>query len=53
MGCKEWVPNQLVKHLSEKLSVSERTVYRHIERLTKAGKIMKENGLYKANQAEF
>jgi hypothetical protein len=53
MGCKEWVPNQLVKHLSEKLSVSERTVYRHIERLTKAGKIMKENGLYKANQTEF
>lgn len=53
MGCKDWVANQLVKHLSEKLSVAERTIYRHIERLTKAGKILKENGLYKANQTEF
>jgi hypothetical protein len=53
MGCKDWVANQLVKHLSEKLSVSERTAYRHIERLTKAGKILKQNGLYTANQSEF
>jgi predicted transcriptional regulator YheO len=53
MGSKDWVANQLVKHLAEKLSVSERTCYKYIERLTKAGKILKENGLYTANQAEF
>jgi DeoR/GlpR family transcriptional regulator of sugar metabolism len=53
MGSKDWVANQLVKHLADKLSVSERTCYKYIERLTKAGKILKENGLYTANQAEF
>ena len=53
MGSKEWVANQLVKHLSEKLSVSDRTIYKYIKRLTKAGKILKENDLYTANQSEF
>jgi len=53
MGCKDWVANQLVKHLSDKLSVSDRTIYKYIKRLTKAGKIIKENDLYTANQSEF
>lgn len=53
MGSKEWVANQLVKHLSEKLSVSDRTIYKYVKRLTKAGKILKENDLYSANQSEF
>ena len=53
MGSKDWVANQLVKHLSDKLSVSDRTIYKYIKRLTKAGKILKENDLYTANQSEF
>jgi DeoR/GlpR family transcriptional regulator of sugar metabolism len=47
------VANQLVKHLAEKFDVSERTIYKYIERLVKAGKILKENGLYTAHQATF
>jgi transposase len=53
MGSKDWVANQLVKHLAEKFDVSERTIYKYIERLVKAGKILKENGLYTAHQATF
>ena len=53
MGSKEWVANNLVKTMAEKFEVSDRTVYRHIKRLTNAGKILVENGLYSANQSTF
>ena len=45
--------NQCLKDMAEKIEVSDRTVYRHIKRLTNAGKILVENGLYSANQSTF
>jgi hypothetical protein len=53
MGSKDWVANDLVRTMSGKFEVSDRTVYRYIKRLVSAGKILVENGLYTANQAEF
>ena len=53
MGSKEWQAGDLVRFMSQKAQVSERTVYRYLNRLTKAGKIFEDKGLYKADQGAF
>ncbi len=53
MGSKEWLAGDLCRHIMEKLEVSESTFYRHLKRLSKANKILSDNGLYTASQATF
>jgi DNA-binding transcriptional ArsR family regulator len=53
MGCKGWQASDLCRHIMDKCKISERTFYRHLKRLTKAGKILLEKDLYTANQSSF
>ena len=53
MGSKDWQASDLTRHIMEKCKVSESTAYRYLKRLTKAKKILVDNGLYTANQSSF
>ena len=53
MGSREFTACDLFRFVQEKFQVSESTAKRHVKRMAQAGKMLKENGLYSANQSVF
>jgi len=43
----------LVRFFVKTHKISERTAYRYLNRLTKAGKILEESGLYRSEPSSF
>jgi len=53
MGSKAWQAGDLVRFFVKTHKISERTAYRYLNRLTKAGKILEESGLYRSEPSSF
>jgi len=53
MGSRGFTACDLFRFVAEKFQVSDSTAKRNVKRLLQAGKLLKENGLYLANQTTF